>query len=126
MPAIYLCDVTGTGTSSRDPFRPAVPTAASYECLMIDPDAGKAIIWSSDATLAGTGITLLLQAASRAALIDLAKTTGPSAPRRATLNTWCTNHGYTPVPAQALTWAAVILFVARQVNSAADIEAVDV
>lgn len=123
MPAIYLCNVVGTGTR-RDPLRASVADVAAgvTTALMIDDGPRRrAIVWSDDVVVSGPGITLLRQAASRQALIDLLTTTNPTNPQRNVVANWLTSNGYVALPGAATSWLDVILFACRQVNPVVDL-----
>lgn len=121
MPAIYLCSVTGDGVSTATAYRPSLPAGAAYACLMIHEAKSRAMIVSPDNTLTGTGITMLLSDTDWDALRTKAATTNPTAGQRTSLATWLAANSYLPLTAAQVTWLDCIHFVARQVNSAADL-----
>jgi hypothetical protein len=125
MPAVYLCDVIGDGTRTNG-YRPNVPAGTPFVCIMIDTDRGKSIIATRDVDLAGDGIRLLVSGDSWPELRANAQATRPGAAARTVVNTWLGNGGYETLPTGARSWAQIILFVARQVDTAADLDGVEV
>jgi hypothetical protein len=126
MASLYLTNVTGNGQTTATAWRPAGFDGKRYAVLMMDEIKGKAVVFSPDDTVTGTGITRFLQAANRAALVNLAKTTGPTAGQRTTITNWCTNAGYTvPNYSGSPTWWTVVHFLARQVNGTADLDGIN-
>lgn len=122
MASIYVANVTGDGETLATAWRPSGFDGKRYAVLMSDEVHGKCIVFSPDDTVTGTGIQRFLQAANRAALLDLAKTTSPTAGQRTTITNWCTNAGYTvPNYTGNPTWWTVLHFIARQVNGDADL-----
>lgn len=122
MPAVYLCNVIGDGVSTTTAYRPNVPAGTQFACLMIHEVKARAIIVSTDNTLSGTGITMLLSDTDWAALRIKAATTNPTAGQRTNLSTWLSANGYLPLTAAQVTWLDCIHFIARQVNPAADLD----
>lgn len=120
MPSVYTCNTIGAGLSAVDAFRPDVN--GPYSCLMIHPVKTKALIASSVDNLTGGSLTKWLTGATWPDLRQLARTTSPTAPQRAGIQTFLSQNGYTALPANVTVWLDVIHFVARQVNSAADLD----
>jgi len=121
MPAIYLCDVIGTGTR-RDPFRVSIDPASGYAVLMIDDGPRKkACVWATDVNLSGSGVIAIQSAATKDLLIAKLQATNTTAGQRNAINAWLTASGYATVPAGTTSQYDVVLFVCRQVNPAVDL-----
>lgn len=126
MPAIYLCDVVGTGTS-RDPFTPdrrlwPPPTGAACILMIDDGPKKKACVWCETAVVvSGAGIILIQSAPTKDELIAKLQATNLSNPQRNVVNNWLTASGYTTIPAGTTSQYDAVLFVCRQVNPTVDL-----
>lgn len=124
MASLYLANVTGDGASPATAWRPAGFDGHRFAVLMVDQVKGRAVVFSPEDGITGTGIVTLLQAADRASLGTLARNTSPSPAQLNAAKTWCTNAGY-PVPqAASPTWWQTIHYIAQLVNPTADLSAV--
>lgn len=122
MTSVYLTNVTGDGASPNTAYQPDVPDGTPFACLMIHEAKRRAVIVSPSDTLTGTGVTKLLTGASFADLRTKASNTNPTAAQRTTMNNWLTANGYTALTAAQVTWWDYIHHIARQINSAADLD----
>ena len=121
MPSVYLANVTGDGLTPSTAYRPSGFDGKNMSVLMIDTVKGKALIFSSDDTVTGVGITSLLTQVSVAALRTYAATNNPSTANRTAITGWLTANGYAALTAAQVTWLACFNFIGRQVNAAADL-----
>jgi hypothetical protein len=121
MPAIYLTNVTGTGTRI-DPFRAQITAIGTTVVLMIDDGPRKrAVVWAEDLNATGNGVILFQSAPTKSELIDKLQTTNLTNQQRNQVNGWLNASGYQTIPAGTTTQYDVILFVCRQVNPEVDL-----
>jgi hypothetical protein len=123
VPAIYLCDVVGTGTR-RDAYRASVfdlAQGASVVLMIDDGPKRKAVVWSDDVTVSGSGITLVQSAPTKDALITKLAATTITAGQRNAVNNWLTDGGYDTLPANVTNQYDGVMFICRQVNPAVDL-----
>ena len=119
MPGAYLVNC---GQINPLVYGPIV-SATDYECLMIHRATNKAVVVARQDIRGEAGVTTLVFAPTWAALVREARSTDPAdvptGAQRTAVTNWCNANGYTPPTVAQVTWAQLILFVARQVNPGA-------
>lgn len=124
MASIYIASVLGDGLSPSTAFRAAGFDGISHTVLMIDEARSVAMVASGVDTVIGAGITLLLTGPTWDELRANGKRNTPNPSQRRAFNTWLTGGGLEPLTAAQTTWEECVLYAARQVNPAANLDTI--
>lgn len=121
MASIYAGKTTGTGVG-YDSVRPLGFDAVSYNTLMIDTKRSpNCLVLSPDDTITAASLQRLVTAPTKADLKVLLQATNPSASERNALDTFAKGGSMQPLTAAQVTWWDCLVYLAQQVNPAADL-----